>query len=368
MKQLILLMEFLLLALKLSDVVICVFFSSKPNNPQLENEDLQQLHPDDLEETDFRWQMAMLTMRARRFLKNTGRRITVNGNESIAFDKNRESSRRSVPVEITTSNALVSCDGLGYDWSDQAEEGPTNYALMAYSSSSSDSEVSNDSTCSKSCLETVEVLKSQYEQLLKRFEKYELMVVAYKTGEITILELRKKLEIVQKEKDGIQFNIDKFENASKSLNKIIESQIVDNYKKGLGYNAVLPPLTGNFMLLKPDLSFTGLEEFTSELVVIKPVVEKMKLRLVEQSLKQLGRIIVLQLLRIEWNMSYLTDYQEIDGGYVAFEGNPKGGKITGRCTIKTGKLDFENLIDESQVLLTPVIEDWVSNSEEEDVP
>ncbi|GJS31893.1 putative ribonuclease H-like domain-containing protein [Tanacetum coccineum] len=61
------------------------------------------------------------------------------------------------------------------------------------------------------------------------------------------------------------------------------------------------------------------------------------------------------------NMSYLTDYEEIDGGYVAIGGNPKGGKITGKGTIKTGNLDFENvyfvkelkfnLIDESQVLL-----------------
>ncbi|GKE35759.1 uncharacterized mitochondrial protein-like protein, partial [Tanacetum coccineum] len=88
----------------------------------------------DLEEMDLRWQIAMLTMRARRFLKNTERRINMNGNESIGFDKskvecynchnkghfarecraprnqdnrNRESSRRSVPVETTTSNALV---------------------------------------------------------------------------------------------------------------------------------------------------------------------------------------------------------------------------------------------------------------------
>ncbi|GJZ08123.1 putative ribonuclease H-like domain-containing protein [Tanacetum coccineum] len=44
-----------------------------------------------------------------------------------------------------------------------------------------------------------------------------------------------------------------------------------------------------------------------------------------------------------WNMSYLTNYEEIDGGYVAFGGNPKGGKITGKCTIKTGNLDFENV-------------------------
>ncbi|GJT23948.1 putative ribonuclease H-like domain-containing protein [Tanacetum coccineum] len=43
------------------------------------------------------------------------------------------------------------------------------------------------------------------------------------------------------------------------------------------------------------------------------------------------------------NMSYLTDFEEIDGGYVAFGGNPKGGKITGRGIIKTGNLDFENV-------------------------
>ncbi|GJT21651.1 putative ribonuclease H-like domain-containing protein [Tanacetum coccineum] len=43
------------------------------------------------------------------------------------------------------------------------------------------------------------------------------------------------------------------------------------------------------------------------------------------------------------NMSYLTDYEEIDGGYVAFGGNPKGGKITRKCTIKTGNLDFKNV-------------------------
>ncbi|GJY87923.1 putative ribonuclease H-like domain-containing protein [Tanacetum coccineum] len=43
------------------------------------------------------------------------------------------------------------------------------------------------------------------------------------------------------------------------------------------------------------------------------------------------------------NMSYFTDYEEIDGGYVAFGWNPKGGKIIGKGTIKTGTLDFENV-------------------------
>ncbi|GJX97219.1 ribonuclease H-like domain-containing protein [Tanacetum coccineum] len=235
----------------LSDAVICLFFASKPNSPQLAHEELQQIHPDDIKEIDLRWQIAMLTMRARRFLKNIGRKLIINGNETIGFDKskvecynchkrrhfarecraprnqdykNKESSRRNVSVETPTFTALVSCDGLGgYDWSDQAEEGP-NYALMAYLSSSSDSEVSNDSNCSKSCMEAVKLLKSQNDQLLRDLEKPSLMVLGYKTGlesveeklefykknesvyeKITIIELRKKLEKIQKEK--IAFNL-----------------------------------------------------------------------------------------------------------------------------------------------------------------
>nr|GEV84772.1 ribonuclease H-like domain-containing protein [Tanacetum cinerariifolium] len=60
---------------------------NQPNSPQLVHEDLEQIHPEDVEEIDLRWQMAMLTMRARRFLKKIGRKLTVNGNETIGFNK-----------------------------------------------------------------------------------------------------------------------------------------------------------------------------------------------------------------------------------------------------------------------------------------
>nr|GEY08296.1 hypothetical protein [Tanacetum cinerariifolium] len=234
--------------------------------------DLEQIHPDDIEKMDLRWKMEMLTIRARRECRAPRNQD----------NKNKESARRSVPMETLASTALVSCDGLGgYDWSDQVEEGPS-YTLMAYTSSSSD---------------------SKNEQLLKDLKKSELIVLAYKTDlklveerleflkknefiyleyikvlkveiqmkDIAIKEIRRNLEVAQKEKDGIQLTIEKLKNASKSLNKLIDCQIIDNCKKELGYksyNAVPPPYTGNFMPLKPNLSFTYLDEFP-----VKPVVE-----------------------------------------------------------------------------------------------
>nr|GEU42733.1 hypothetical protein [Tanacetum cinerariifolium] len=61
----------------LSDVVIYSFFASQPSIPQLDNEDLQQIHLDDIEKIDLRWNIAMLTMRAKRFLKNTGKKLDI---------------------------------------------------------------------------------------------------------------------------------------------------------------------------------------------------------------------------------------------------------------------------------------------------
>ncbi|GKC36393.1 hypothetical protein Tco_1048777 [Tanacetum coccineum] len=100
------------------------------------------------------------------------------------------------------------------------------------------------------------------------------MVLGYKTG---LKYVEEKLDVYKANESiysqdikGIQLNVDKFKHASKSLNKFIECQIVDNCKKGLGhenYNAVLPPYIGNFMPPTPDLTFTGLDEFVNKHVV-----------------------------------------------------------------------------------------------------
>ncbi|GKC85555.1 ribonuclease H-like domain-containing protein, partial [Tanacetum coccineum] len=73
----------------LSDVVIYSFFARQPSIPRLDNEDLQKIHPNDLEEMDLRWNVAMLTMRARRFLKNIRRKLDMSNKERIGFDKSK---------------------------------------------------------------------------------------------------------------------------------------------------------------------------------------------------------------------------------------------------------------------------------------
>nr|GFC37620.1 hypothetical protein [Tanacetum cinerariifolium] len=120
----------------LSNAVIYSFFASQSSSPQLDNDDLKQIDADDLEEMDLKWQMAMLTMRARRFLRRTRRNLGANGPTFVGFDMSKvecynchmkghfarecrspkdtrrngaaEPHRRNVLVEASTSNALVS--------------------------------------------------------------------------------------------------------------------------------------------------------------------------------------------------------------------------------------------------------------------
>nr|GEU32837.1 hypothetical protein [Tanacetum cinerariifolium] len=226
---------------------------------------------------DLRWQIDILTMRAWRFLKNTRRKFSMNGNETIGFDKSKvecyncykrghfarecraprsqdtkhkENTRRTVPVETPTSVALVSCDYLGgYDWSDQAEDDLTNFALMAYSFISTKFEVSTDSNCSSSCLENTKILKEQNKQLLKDLRTSKINAITYKTG----LESIEARLIVYKKNESI------YEEDIKFL-------------KRLGYNAVPPPYTINFSPPKPTLS--GLEEFMNKPIVIEPAAKK----------------------------------------------------------------------------------------------
>ncbi|GKC29102.1 hypothetical protein Tco_1036396, partial [Tanacetum coccineum] len=284
----------------LSDAVICAFLASQPNSPQLDREDLEQIDPGDLKEIDLHWEMAMLTIKARRFMKRTCRNLDMNG-QRISFDgskvecfnchkhdyfarecrapknqeyKGKEYGRKTILVKNTTKNAFIAQDGIGgYDWSYQAdEEHPTNFALMAYTSSGSSSSLDSEvDSCSKSCVKAYATLKEQYDDLSSDYKKSQFNLVSYKA---------------EKERDELKLTLEKFQNLSKSLSNLLESQVCDKSKTGLGYNAVSPevessvneynmlkiqeneksrsdkgyhevppPYTGNFMPPKPDLMF-----------------------------------------------------------------------------------------------------------------
>nr|GFC63690.1 hypothetical protein [Tanacetum cinerariifolium] len=237
----------------LSNVVIYSFFASQSSSPQLENEDLKQIDVDDLEEMDLKWQMAMLTMRARRFLQKTGRNLGDNGPTSMGFDIAKvecynchkkghfarkcrspkdsrraaiaEPKKRNVPVETSTSNALVSqCDGIEtYDWSYQAKEAPNNFALIAFTSFSSNSSSDNEvSSCSKACSKAYSQLQTQYDTLTKKFHKSQFDVI-------------QKLDTTEKERDDLNMKLEKFQTSSKRLIDLLASQTSE--KAGIGYNS-----------------------------------------------------------------------------------------------------------------------------------
>nr|GEX72657.1 ribonuclease H-like domain-containing protein [Tanacetum cinerariifolium] len=300
---------------------------SSTSSTKLVHKGLEQIHEDDLEEIDLKWLLALLSMRAKMFFQKTGKKITINGSDTTGFNKSnvecynchkmgyfakecrgprnqdrrnmyQDSSRRTVYVEETPSKAMVAIDRVGFKWSYMAEdEVPTNMTLMAFL----DSEVYTNNTCSTTCLKSYETLKTQYDDLKINFNKAEFDLVVYKKGlafveeqlvfyknnETTLYEninvltsdmlikdskinvLKSEIEKIKQEKEGIQFKIEKVDNASRSLDKLLGSQITDKRKNGLGFQSynVVPPHatlvynTGRCAPPKTDFSYAGLKEF-----------------------------------------------------------------------------------------------------------
>ncbi|GJT68669.1 ribonuclease H-like domain-containing protein [Tanacetum coccineum] len=139
-------------------------------------QDLEQIHEDDIEEMDLKWQLALLSMTIKRFFQKTGRKITINGSDTAGYDKskvecfnchkmgyfvreckgprnqdsrnrNQDSFRRTVNVKETSSKLVVAIDGAGFDWSYMAyDEVPTNMARMAFSDSETNKNVSENTS------------------------------------------------------------------------------------------------------------------------------------------------------------------------------------------------------------------------------
>ncbi|GJU11624.1 putative ribonuclease H-like domain-containing protein [Tanacetum coccineum] len=216
-----------------------------------------------------------------------------NKNGDVGY-RSRDNTRRTVLVEtsdalVVQDNALIVQDGLGYDWSYIAQDEPTKFALMAYTSGS-DTELG---------LEYVEAqLNIHQKNEVVYVEKIAVLEFELKDKGNDVTRLTNQLEQTLKEKEDLKAKLEQFETSSKNLNKLINSQLStkdktglgygdqlnesdsevinsvfdsrssdgddnqtnDRFKKGNEYHAVPPPLTGNYMPPLADLSFAGLDD------------------------------------------------------------------------------------------------------------
>ncbi|GJW58381.1 hypothetical protein Tco_0105112 [Tanacetum coccineum] len=337
-------------------------------SPSVNSARLEQIHEDDLEAMDLKWQLSLLSVRSMKYYQRTGKKIFINANDIAGYDKSK--LNESEFKATTYKRGLATLE-------DQ---------IITYKKN--------------------EVLFSEEVAVLKR-------EVSYKNSEINVL--KSELEKVKQEKDGIDFKIEKFDKASKDLDQLLGSQITDKSKKGLGYSAVPPPhpLIYN-RPNKLDLSYSGLDEFkalefkgygpkdsvqeskvvcekesdnskeNSNESLVEEQVSQDKSRFVESSPNVDKETVFLLIKRsykgqvnvvrvrgvnavkssaywvwrptksngvsltfkrhnyIDAHMAYQGNFKEFNGGYVAFGGGAYGGRITSKGTLKTDNLDFED--------------------------
>ncbi|GJU27527.1 ribonuclease H-like domain-containing protein [Tanacetum coccineum] len=267
--------------------------ASQSSCPQLDHEDLDQVDEYDLEEMDLKWQVAMISMRIKKFYKKTGRKLQFDAKEPVGFDKtkvecynchktghfarecrskeenrrrdgwntgNRDGNRTGKKEE---SKALVTVDGESIDWTTHSKD-DEDYALMANNNSGSDIQVYS---CSNECKESYANLKRLYdaqrEELsdasveIKAYtqglKKVEAQLVAHQQGQLWYeqkikfmkIDLDDKTDVLtyhktllakaQKEKDDLEVIVDKWNHSTKTLDRIINDQMSASDKFGLGY-------------------------------------------------------------------------------------------------------------------------------------
>nr|GEV51427.1 hypothetical protein [Tanacetum cinerariifolium] len=245
---------------------------------------------DDIEEIDIKWNMALLSMRADRFWKKTGKKITVQGSDVASFDKSK-----SYMANEEENHALVA-----------DEEVLIEFALMAKSSSSSENEVYDDSFCSKSCRKNTEYLNTKITKLNKELSDCKTNLYHYKLG-LT------------------EFADDTVTNYSKPMPRIDSSK-------------------SNTSDLQNSNSSVSEHRESSDSIMSKPMIKFVKAadspRVIKTNKTETARKPPVKYTEMYRNTSK-SPKKPYDGGYVSF--GQGGGKITGKCIIKTGKLKFENV-------------------------
>nr|GEZ61678.1 putative ribonuclease H-like domain-containing protein [Tanacetum cinerariifolium] len=298
------------LGLKKGELDRVTYIASQSSGSQIKFKDINQINEDDMEEMDIKWNMALLSMRADRYWKKTGKKITIQGTDVARFDKSKVECFNCHKME---NHTLVA-----------DEEAPTEFALMA--KTSAESEVFDNSLCSKAWLAQVEARLAEHRnQEVKYCEK------------IRVLELK------------TESRANCFQTASKDLASLLKSQRLDKNKEGLGYSIVPSPPAQVYSPPKKDLSWTGLPEFVDDIVTdysrpastIESSPDDAQNRNPSVTETEASPSTISSKLFIKFVKAIDRKFPT---GNTKFSTADIGGcKITGKGTIKTGKLEFEHV-------------------------
>ncbi|GJV87371.1 putative ribonuclease H-like domain-containing protein [Tanacetum coccineum] len=365
--------------------VIFYFFANQSNAPQLDSEDLEHIDVDDLEEMDLKWQVAMLTMRVKRFIKKTGRKLDLNGKETVSFDR--------------TKVECYNCRRRGHfareyraprNHGNRNRDDPIKNAPVDTSTTNYDAQVKGIS---------IKDLKNQLEEALKRKDDLKLKLEKFEESSKNLTKLINS-QITAKDKIGLGF-VEQV-NESEVLDNVFDSHesdkddnpVNDRFKKVKGNHVVLPPYIGKYMPSRPDLSFvrpksdqtkpkftkinfvkSGENVKSVNTVAPKSKVndasiirrdfnqksaaktnnfnEKVNIARVKNITTAASKAVVSAAKgngendvngcsrHMTGNKSFLIDYQDIDGGFVAFAGRAKGGGLI--CLFAKATINESNL-------------------------
>nr|GEX08706.1 putative ribonuclease H-like domain-containing protein [Tanacetum cinerariifolium] len=283
--------------------------------------------------------MALLSIRADKFWKKTGKKISIQGTDMAG--RRRDNYRQDSKVEEHAPKALMTIDGVGWDWSfmeneeeDHAlvadEETPIEFSLMA--KTSADSEVFDNSLCSKTCLSLVESRLVEFKnQKVKYYKKIRGLEFKVEARANRIECLTNELELLKKEKEGLESKPIGFQSASKDLDSLLESQRSNKNKEG-----PLPVIESTSYDVQNRNPFVTETEASPSTISSKPFIKFVKGNS-QNHIDDKGYWDSGCSQNITGNISYLSDYEPFDGGYVSF------------VCIVLGR-DFK-LIDDTNVLL-----------------
>ncbi|GJU59880.1 putative ribonuclease H-like domain-containing protein [Tanacetum coccineum] len=255
---------------------MCSFFANQSSGPQLDHEDLEQLDEFDLEEMDLKWQVAMISMRLKKFYKKTGRKLQFNAKEPVGFDKAKVEcynchKKGHFARECRSKGNQDSRRRDAWNTGNKAKDNERRSgkheepkALVTLDRDGSDTEVTS---CSKECKESYAKLKKLYDEQREQLgdasieiqaytqalKKVEAQLVAHQQNQLwydekikfmkidlddktDVLTYHKKLLAeAEKEKEELKAKVEKWHNSSKSLNILLNSQMSARDKAGLGY-------------------------------------------------------------------------------------------------------------------------------------